>query len=144
MEEQPEWWNFGPLASVMAARWDGNPWCTQALLLRFFDGGPALVEAVDDDTVRLTVPATSGMPEFDPDLKVVEVDVSDEEPWSRAIGASVLWGRMMVNHHGWLDGYQFEFGDADPSVGIELVGEASTLRTGVTTYLPRSVTRGAP
>lgn len=62
----------------------------------------------------------------------------DVDPWRWAIGHGVARGRLMKNHHGYVDGYQLEFGfgTSQAAVGrcIELVTVASRLIVGTALF----------
>lgn len=62
----------------------------------------------------------------------VRAQIGHDEPWSRFLGRFILWGRAMVNHHGYLDGYQLEFVRGDSAV--EMVVVASGLVVGTARF----------
>ena len=79
--------------------------------------------ATEDDTVELT----QGTVGTDPDHSL---HVSDEVPWSQAIGKPLRWGWLMTNQQGYQDAVQFEFARsvAEPATIIQLVAIGSSLK----------------
>ncbi len=53
--------------------------------------------------------------------------------WLPAIGRAVLWGWILTNHRGYVDGVRLEFRNtvSDSGVVIEVVVAASVLHTAV-------------
>lgn len=130
--EQPEWHDLGALVAVTTIGSDegGSRWTTEAVRLALTNGS-VLIEAVPiDDTIRVSHPAAPRTDLIDPSL--AERDATGEAPWAEVIGRTVTWGRFMVNHHGYVDGYQMEFATDAQAVGpcVELVTVASRLVVG--------------
>jgi Family of unknown function (DUF6334) len=78
----------------------------------------------EEDTIELQ----SCEPLLDDSHKLI--GLSNNNPWSFAIGKSLRWGWLLMNQQGYLDAIQFEFANniSDNSVIVQLVAVASRLR----------------
>jgi Family of unknown function (DUF6334) len=108
-----------------------------ALVCRFGDRSITFVAQGDDDTT--TVEDGVSLPRVaDGDPVLVLSDVSESVPWSDFRGCQVRWGREMMNHQGYVDGYHLEFNSGRGAIGdgIEIIVAASELHIGTTWFSP--------
>lgn len=145
-----EWHELDELTAVVEEREYG---ILTALLLWFGERAVRFEALGEDDTLlivevggpgdlRPTPPATEGRGAVELVLyghhssEPVRAQIGQAEPWSRFLGTSVRWGRAMINHHGYLDGYQLEFAQQGSSIGdaIEMVVAASGIVVGTARF----------
>jgi hypothetical protein len=96
---------------------------TQALSMTFGDVS-CVVVAEPDDSLRLADASWTAHPDLSP------IDVSNQEPWSRALGKPLLWSWSMTNQQGYRDALQLELAQDvdDPPVLIQLVALGSEIK----------------
>jgi Family of unknown function (DUF6334) len=124
----------GPLRRVCAARFDGDANFVTDLRLEF-EGIALVVSAEGDlDTVLLRIGDLANGP------NTTVREVTEDAPWSHAIGLIVRWGWELTNQQGCADGVRFEFANPDggTSVEIELIVMASALQAYRCEPTPRS------
>lgn len=96
---------------------------TQALAMTFGEVS-CVVIAEPDDSLRLADASWTADPDLSP------IDISDREPWSRALGKPLMWSWSMTNQQGYRDALQLELAQDvdDPPVLIQLVALGSEIK----------------
>ena len=133
---QPEWHDLGGLTAVTAHLVDG---LLVGLTLGLSGGRVHFAAVADDDTLvvhdlgwrDLETTTAGSLP-----IAGLPTDVTYQPLWLAFLGTPVRWGRAMVNHRGYVDGYQLEFATGGGAVGrcIDLVVVASELKLGLGSF----------
>ncbi len=100
--------------------------CLQAIVLNFERQSFTVKAVPEDDTIKI-VPG-----KIKPNSEQKLIPVSEDEPWSTAIGSFIRWSWALINDQGYPDAIQFEFAKeqedrSTSSITIQLVTIASSI-----------------
>ena len=111
----------GRLRSVTAHDFHGDPRLTSHLVLSFEAGQLILSTSAEDDSILISIDQPS-MTDCAPRIASL---------WNPALGRTLLWGWILTNHQGYVDGARFDFRNtvADSPLIIEVLVVASMLHT---------------
>lgn len=111
----------GRLQRVTAHHFDGDPRLIPHIVLEFEATRLFLSATDEDDSIVVSTEAPS-MPGCVPRAAAA---------WAPAVGRAVLWGWILTNHRGYVDGVRFAFRNtvSDSGLIIEVVVAASMLHT---------------
>jgi len=114
--------NGMPLTAVKGSFWtypdEPGPDALGVLQLQFDKESVYLAVEGDDDTLIVGV-----CPRWINDADLVGHNLSNQEPWRKAIGKPLLWSWTMIDRTEFFDGIQLEFAEnvEDESVIVQLI-----------------------
>jgi len=113
----------GRLRGATAYHFEGDPRLTPHVVLDFEATKLFLSAAEEDDSILLAMEAPS----------MADCVPRAAPAWAPAVGRAVLWGWILTNHRGYVDGVRLDFRNtvSDSQLIIEVLVAASMLHTAV-------------